>query len=118
MGELWERQVRHCLNKAKLIIWTFDQGFEMTSGASLDPPMVCPECKKKGIETEVRRHIKNSFHNNALADDFNLFRNGLYLRRTEDHKPIGDKWESLDPLCSWGGRWGDGNHYSTGEVKK
>jgi len=44
--------------------------------------------------------------------DFNLFKDGVFLQGTEDHRPLGEYWESLDPLCRWGGRFNDGNHYS------
>lgn len=44
----------------------------------------------------------------------NLFKDGEWLPETEDHKPIGEKWESMHELCEWGGSNGrsDGNHYS------
>ena len=51
-----------------------------------------------------------SLHRKRLAVDFNLFREGRFLRTTEDHAPLGHYWESLGG--SWGGRFNDGNHYS------
>jgi hypothetical protein len=56
--------------------------------------------------------IRGSLHERSLAIDFNLFKDGQYLAKSEDHEPLGVFWESLDPLCTWGGRFGDGNHYS------
>ena len=62
-----------------------------------------------------RPHIVDSFHNKRLAIDFNLFKDGVYLTKTEDHRPLGEFWKSI------GGTWGgdfpkpDGNHYSFGE---
>jgi len=58
-------------------------------------------------------HIKNSFHYIGLAQDINLYKDGVYLTKTEDHLPLGNYWESLGG--TWGGRWMDGNHYSLGE---
>ena len=55
-------------------------------------------------------HMVNSLHYSRLAVDFNLFKDGKYLTSTESHKPLGLYWESLGG--SWGGRFGDGNHYS------
>lgn len=52
----------------------------------------------------------NSNHTRRLAVDFNLFKDGVYLRETEDHKELGEFWESLGG--TWGGRFNDGNHYS------
>ena len=60
-------------------------------------------------------HIDDSFHYKKLAWDINLFKNGKYLTKTEDHRPLGEFWESIGG--SWGGRWNDGNHYSLGENK-
>lgn len=55
-------------------------------------------------------HKPNSLHYSRLAIDLNLFRDGIYLNSTEDHKQLGEFWESISG--SWGGRYGDGNHYS------
>jgi len=60
---------------------------------------------------EDERHIKNSNHYSGLAIDLNLFKNGIWLKNTEDHAEFGKFWESLHPNCRWGGRWSDGNHY-------
>lgn len=56
--------------------------------------------------------IKMSLHRDKLAIDINLFRNGVYLTKTEDHRDLGEWWEGQHPLARWGGRFGDGNHYS------
>jgi hypothetical protein len=62
-------------------------------------------------------HSKNSKHYQRLAIDLNLFKNGTYLTKTEDHEPLGAYWRSLHPNCTWGGDFDrkDGNHYSWGE---
>jgi len=60
-------------------------------------------------------HSKHSFHYKGLAADLNLFLDGAYLTKTEDHESLGRFWKSI------GGTWGgdftrkDGNHYSLGE---
>jgi len=56
--------------------------------------------------------IRRTAHRNQLAVDLNAFFNGIYLSQTEQWKELGEKWESLHPLCRWGGRFGDGNHLS------
>jgi len=53
-----------------------------------------------------------SGHKRKLALDINLFRNGVYLNKTEDHKEFGEWWKKQHPLCRWGGDFEDGNHYS------
>jgi len=55
-------------------------------------------------------HRENSLHYIRLAIDLNLFRDGEYLDQSDAHQYLGEYWESLGG--SWGGRWGDGNHYS------
>lgn len=56
--------------------------------------------------------IKRSVHCDRLAVDLNLFKNGVYLTTSDAHRPLGEWWEKQHPLCRWGGRFGDGNHYS------
>lgn len=53
-----------------------------------------------------------SCHKLKLAVDLNLFRDGVLLSLTEDHQALGEWWEKQHELCRWGGRFGDGNHYS------
>ena len=51
-------------------------------------------------------------HRFGLAQDYDLFKDGQYQDKTEQHKVFGEFWEKLHPLARWGGRFGDGNHYS------
>jgi len=55
-------------------------------------------------------HKDNSCHYIKLAIDINLFKDGIYLTETKDHAQLGEFWEAIGG--SWGGRYGDGNHYS------
>jgi hypothetical protein len=82
-----------------LILYAFERGYELSGGDLY---------AKTG-------HIKGSFHYKRLAIDLNLFKNGVYLRKTEDHRFLGEFWESIGG--TWGGRFRkkDGNHYSLGE---
>ena len=64
------------------------------------------------ISNNTGSGIRTSLHNERLAQDFNLFKNGHYLASTEAHRQLGEYWEGLAPDCRWGGRFGDGNHYS------
>ena len=91
---LREKQSKFVFFKAFLILYAYSLGYELTQ----------PDCRSK--------HMKNSNHYIGLAEDFNLFKEGDYLKDTEDHRQLGEYWEKLHPLCRWGGRWGDGNHYS------
>ncbi len=53
-----------------------------------------------------------SCHKLRLAIDLNLYRGGVYLTSTEDHRVLGEWWEKQAPDACWGGRFEDGNHYS------
>ena len=53
-----------------------------------------------------------SAHKLKLAIDLNLFYNGQFIRSTRGHIELGEWWERQHPLCRWGGRFNDGNHYS------
>ena len=63
---------------------------------------------------EAGRGISNSLHTLGLAADILAYRNGNYLSYSEDYRKLGECWESLHPLCRWGGRFSkpDGNHFS------
>lgn len=50
---------------------------------------------------------KVSVHSSGKAGDLRIFKNDKWLDKTEDYEFAGLYWESLDPLCVWGGRFGD-----------
>jgi len=91
---LREKQSKFARMLADLIIFAYDNGYEITFGDVY---------AKDG-------HMKNSLHYDRLAADLNLFKDGVYLKRTSDHRILGEYWESIGG--SWGGRFSDGNHYS------
>jgi hypothetical protein len=94
----------------QLIPWASEHGYELTFGDGYRDPRVFGQLgESKGYGRP------SSFHKRRLAHDFNLFKNGIYLETTEDHRPLGEFWESIGG--SWGGQWGDGNHYSLGESR-
>lgn len=89
-----------------LLGYIYQEGFECTLDWCYRPPEVAAYYADLGIG------IRSSLHTIKLAIDLNLFKDGVWLRSTEDHRPIGEWWETQHPLCRWGGRFGDGNHYS------
>lgn len=100
---LREKQSLFARLMAMLIGEACRRGFEVTLG----------EVWRSEAEAE-RRGFKNSLHTKRLAVDLNLFRDGEYLRDSEDYKGLGKWWEAQHELCSWGGRFSrpDGNHFS------
>ena len=79
---------------ADLILYAYDNGYELTFGDAFAHD----------------GHMKGSLHYIRLAIDLNLFKDGKFLDKTEDHFLLGDYWEAVGG--SWGGRFNDGNHYS------
>jgi len=101
-------RVKFTLMVAKLIDWAHDNGYELTFGDAYRDPRV----SKESVGDKSYFHDW-SYHCKRLAVDFNLFKGGVYLTKTEDHQPLGEFWESIGG--TWGGRWKDGNHYSLRE---
>lgn len=102
---LGQKQRKFTRMIADLIIFAYERGYELTLGdAYRDPRVHGPVGTKKSYSSG------NSLHKERLAIDFNLFKDGKYLTQTEDHRELGEYWESLGG--TWGGRFNDGNHYS------
>ena len=102
---LGQKQRRFAHMVADLIVFAYENGYEVTLGdAYRDPRLHGHVGEKKGYSSA------NSLHKDRLAIDLNLFKNGKFLTASEDHKMLGQYWESLGG--SWGGRFNDGNHYS------
>jgi len=97
MMSLRKRQSKFARMVPLLILYAYALGYEITLGDAYAHD----------------GHKRGSFHYMRLAIDLNLFKEGKYLVKTEDHEPLGLFWESIGG--TWGGRWEDGNHYSLGE---
>jgi hypothetical protein len=103
---LRDKQCEFTLMVASLITWSYANDYEVSFGEAWRPPETAELYAKDG------RGIANSLHTLRLAIDLNFFRNGLWLKKTEELLPIGQKWRSLGG--SWGGDFTkpDGNHFS------
>jgi len=93
---LREQQSEFARLVPRLIDKAFELGFEVTLGDAYRDKR-CPYGSA------------SSKHKRRLAIDLNLFKDGVYLTGTEDHRPLGEFWESIGG--TWGGRFDDGNHY-------
>ena len=102
---LREKQSKFASMIPGLINKALELGFEVTLGdAYRDPRLHGAVGVKQGYG-----HSK-SCHKLRLAIDLNLFKDGKFLSSSEDHKQLGEWWESQGG--TWGGRFNDGNHYS------
>jgi len=97
MSDLLMRQQEFAAMLPTLLQFIIDNGYQYTLGDAYRDKR-CPYGNRR------------SLHNERLAIDLNLFTDGRFLQSSEDHKIIGEYWESLGG--SWGGRFNDGNHYS------
>lgn len=61
------------------------------------------EMQKIYVQTKRSMTMK-SMHLQKCAGDLVMVKDGKICSR-EDVKPLGDYWESLDPLNRWGGSW-------------
>ena len=110
--KLIEKQFKFSNLLAQLIYYAYSQGYTITMGEVLRTPEQAHTNAVNGTG------IEHSLHLIKLAADLNLFKDGIWLKNNDDHKSLGIYWESLstpDYTCYWGGRFGDGNHYSIGD---
>jgi hypothetical protein len=84
---------------AEHVTWLYSQGFAIRHGDF------------HAVKRDPLEHKANSQHYASCAADLNLFKDGKWLKETEDHAVSGKRWEALHPYCRWGGRWSDGDHY-------
>jgi hypothetical protein len=94
---------------ARLVVWVNDN----LPGHSLAFDQVKRDPATAQANAKAGAGIANSLHLDALAADMLLYIDGMYTADTEAHRKIGEQWERMHPLNRWGGRWGDGNHYSS-----
>jgi hypothetical protein len=99
VNTLLTAQTQFTLAVAHLIDYAYAQGYQLTFGDAYRDPRV------------LYGHPKST-HRQRLAVDVNLFKNGVYLPKTEDHAVLGAWWKQQHPLARWGGDFEDGNHYS------
>ena len=94
---LRQKQSRFVLMVVDLIMFARQAGYELTFGDAYR-------------DDRCAYGQSFSLHKKRLAIDLNLFKDGKWLTKTEDHLPLGEFWESIGG--TWGGRFQDGNHYS------
>jgi hypothetical protein len=104
--KLGEKQELFAFLLPRLLDQAHALGFRVRMGECWRPPETAAAYAAQG------KGIAQSVHSDKLAVDLNLFRDGQFLQDSDSHRPLGEWWETLHPLCRWGGRFGDGNHYS------
>lgn len=127
------KQARFALGIARLFIYMNEQGYRPKLGESKRSDEQAeinaigvpgryrvanlikaeyPGLANKLLNNGSNNGIRNSLHELQLAQDVDLIKDGKYMASTEDHRSFGEWWEKQGSDHRWGGRWGDGNHYS------
>lgn len=109
MSKLLTLQQEFSICIAKLVLFAESIGLRLTYGEAWRPP------EMSAIYAERGQGALRSVHGDRLAVDFNLFKDGKYLKKTSDHARLGAYWKTLHPNARWGGDFKkrkDGNHYS------
>lgn len=108
---LRQKQSEFLYNLSRLIVWAFDQGYELTLSEGYVGDTDAADGDYDGP------HRKGGAHYNRLAVDLNLFLGDKWI--TDSGHPawlaIGRKWESMSSEARWGGRFRptpDANHLS------
>lgn len=91
-------------NIAKLIVYAYQHGLELTFG----------EAYRTAEQQEIyvkagKSKTMNSDHLRRLAVDFNVFTNNKLTYDWATVKILGDYWETLHPSNRWGGDWNKNN---------
>lgn len=112
---LQEKQALFLRLQAELILWVFAQGWVFTPGEGrITSPRKYRLPSGAVVVADDAVHMKKSLHHIGLAQDLNLFIDGVYI--ADGGHPvwtiIGTHWEAMNPLCRWGGRFRDANHFS------
>lgn len=101
---LREKQSKLVSMLPQLINFAYSHGYELTLGEAYRDPRIAKLNAESGVG------IKNSLHCSRLAIDLNLFKDGVYLTKSDQYKELGEFWESIGG--TWGGRFNDGCHFS------
>ena len=110
VNTLGKKQRLFCQLLPRLLDKIYEEGYAATLGDAMRDARVFGEWGETPPGSAYGK--RSSLHKLRLAIDLNLFKDGQYLSSTEAHRIFGEYWESLHPLCRWGGRFEDGNHYS------
>lgn len=98
-------QSRFLYDLARLIIYAHKLGYAVTDGRGF----VSPEANRAEGGKEKSLHLLK------LAHDLCFFKDGVYLRATEDLQIFGDWWKAQGPDHAWGGDFKnnpDSDHFS------
>ena len=97
---LREKQSIFLRNVSRLILWAFNNGYELTGGELLRTKE-----QQQIYYDSGRSKTMNSKHLAKTAIDLNLFIDGVWQSKTEPYTPLGEYWVGLHEKNRWGGDW-------------
>jgi hypothetical protein len=101
-SSLGKKQELFAWAMGKLLCYVYERGYRARLGDFHRPD-------KQG-------HMPGSLHYEKLAGDVNVFFEGKWLDSYDAGPLVWDDlgwyWKQLHPLCTWGGDFGDFNHFS------
>lgn len=106
-----EAQRAFARDTVKLLSHIEDSGYSFTYGEAMR------SAEQAAIYAKEGKGIIISLHCKRLAIDINLFKDDIYLDKSQDYKVLGDYWKSLHLNNRWGGDFHrvDGNHFERQE---
>lgn len=116
---LREKQSIFAINISKLIIWAYDNGYEITTGEAyrtksqqllyfMGYKLLVVGSALKLAKTSHKSRTMNSKHLKKLAMDLNVFKDGRLLDSNDKKlfKPLADYWRALNIQNESGYDWG------------
>jgi len=109
------RQVLFCRFKWRLLKHAEEKGLFL---AEAEGCLMSLRKSRLGVVFEDGVHKRGSNHYNRMATDFVLYDSDTGNPVSDGDDPrwveLGEFWETIDPLCRWGGHFitPDANHFS------
>lgn len=85
---------------AGFILWLYDSGYKVRIGEVWRPDEMQELYLGQGKST-----VKHSRHQDKLAADLYITKNGVLLESKDSLQAIGDYWEKLNIHNKWGGNY-------------
>lgn len=83
-----------------LLNFAFAAGFEATGGE-----LYRTQAQQDIYVKDGKSKTSNSYHLKRLAIDLHFFKDGAFIQDKGLLQILGDYWERMNPLNSWGGNW-------------
>jgi hypothetical protein len=100
MITMGEKQQKFALMLAEFIIWLNKNNYTVRIGEVWRPI----EMQELYLKTGKTR-AKYSKHQDKVAADLAIFKNGIWLKSKEELNNIGKYWENMDVDNRWGGNF-------------